>query len=123
MIALITDYHGGPVTTEYMLTSDIARELIHQNHEVHVEYLNRRMVNGMTMRRSGPPVPKFGSRRTDVAVLRDQIIPRAIVEVKTDADKTSPAGRALAARRRTSRSCAGRHRRGGYLELGDGRLT
>lgn len=82
MIALITDYHGGPVTTEYMLTSDIARELIHQNHEVHVEYLNRRMVNGMTMRRSGPPVPKFGSRRTDVAVLKDQIIPRAIVEVK-----------------------------------------
>jgi hypothetical protein len=25
LIARITEYHGGPVTTEYMLTSDIAR--------------------------------------------------------------------------------------------------
>jgi hypothetical protein len=27
LIAQITDYHGGPVTTEYILTSDIARVL------------------------------------------------------------------------------------------------
>jgi hypothetical protein len=75
MIARITDYHGGPVTTEYMLTSDIARELIEHNYEVEVECLNRKMVNGETMRRSCPPLPKFGSRRTYVAVLKDEIIP------------------------------------------------
>lgn len=82
LIAKITDYHGGPVTTEYMITSDIARELIEQNYEVEVEYLNRKMVNGTTMRRSGLPVKKFGSQRTDVAVLKDRLIPMAIIEVK-----------------------------------------
>lgn len=82
LIAKITDYHGGPVTTEYMITSDIARELIKQNYNVEVEYLNRKMVNGMTMHKSGPPVKKFGSQRTDVAVLKDKIIPLVIIEVK-----------------------------------------
>ncbi|MBZ0286324.1 MAG: hypothetical protein K8I30_01820 [Anaerolineae bacterium] len=82
LIAQITDYHGGPVTTEYMITSDIARELIERNYEVEVEYQNRKMINGITMRRSGPPVKKFGSQRTDVAVLKDKIIPLAIIEVK-----------------------------------------
>ena len=82
LIAQITDYHGGPVTTEYMITSDIARELIERNYEVEVEFLNRKMVNGLTMRRSGPRVKKFGSQRTDVAVLKDKIIPLVIIEVK-----------------------------------------
>jgi hypothetical protein len=82
LIAQITDYHGGPVTTEYMLTSAIARELIEQRYEVEVEYLNRKMINGMTMRKSGAPRKEFGSRRTDIAVLMDKIFPLAIVEVK-----------------------------------------
>jgi hypothetical protein len=82
LIAKITDYHGGPVTTEYMITSDIARVLIKQDYEVEVEYLNRKMVNGMTMRKSGPPVKTFGSQRTDIAVLKDNLIPLTIIEVK-----------------------------------------
>jgi hypothetical protein len=81
LIAQITDYHGGPVTTEYMLTSDIARELIEQNYEVEVEYLNRRMITGLTMRKSGVR-KKFGSRRTDIAVLMSKVVPLAIIEVK-----------------------------------------
>lgn len=83
LIARITQYHGGPVTTEYMLTSDIARELIDQKFEVEVEYANRRMVNGMTMGRSGPSLPKLGSRRTDVAVFQaGRIAALAMIEVK-----------------------------------------
>jgi len=81
LIAQITDYHGGPVTTEYMLTSDIARELIEQNYEVEVEYLNRRIITGLTMRKSGVR-KKFGSRRTDIAVLMSKVVPLAIIEVK-----------------------------------------
>jgi hypothetical protein len=82
LIAKITDYHGGPVTTEYMITSDVARVLIKHDYEVEVEYLNRKMVNGMTMRKSGPPVKTFGSQRTDVVILNDKFIPLAIIEVK-----------------------------------------
>jgi hypothetical protein len=82
LIAQITDYHGGPVTTEYMLTSDIARELIEQNYQVEVEYLNRNMINGMTMRLHGRPRKKFGSHRTDVAVLTVKCVLLAIIEVK-----------------------------------------
>ncbi len=82
LIAKITDYHGGSVTTEYMITSDIARVLIKLGYEVEVEYLNRKKVNGMTMRKSGPPVKTFGSQSTDVAVLKDNLIPLAVIEVK-----------------------------------------
>jgi hypothetical protein len=82
LIAQITDYHGGPVTTEYMLTSDIARELIEQGQQVEVEYLNRKFANGMTIRRSGLPLKKFGSKRTDVAVLYSDFVPLAMIEVK-----------------------------------------
>jgi hypothetical protein len=57
LIAQITDYHGGPVTTEYILTTDIARELIEKGHQVKIEYLNRYFANGMTIRKSGP-LPK-----------------------------------------------------------------
>ncbi|UPT87858.1 hypothetical protein HAP41_0000001460 [Bradyrhizobium barranii subsp. apii] len=83
LIAHITDYHGGPVTTEYMLTSDLARELIEQNYQVEVEYLNRNFANGLTMRRSGRPIKKFGSKRTDVAVLFNHFAPLAMIEIKT----------------------------------------
>jgi hypothetical protein len=82
LIAQITEYHGGPVTTEYVLTSDIARELIEGRKQVEVEYLNRRFVNGLTMRRTGKALKKFGSKRTDVAVLLNELVPLAIIEVK-----------------------------------------
>lgn len=81
LIARITNFHGGPVTTEYMLTSDIARELIERHHEVAVEYLNRKMVNAMTAKNvSFRKV--FGKQRTDIAVLDSDIIPLGIIEVK-----------------------------------------
>lgn len=81
LITRITEYHGGPVTTEYMLTSDIARGLIEQNYETEVEYLNRKIVNEM-VRRAGKPRKQFGSRRTDVAVLVSNFYPLAMIEVK-----------------------------------------
>jgi hypothetical protein len=82
LIAQITEYHGGPVTTEYMLTSDIARQLIEQQYEVKVEYLNRSILNAMTVRRTRDARKEFGSRRTDVAVLFNEMFPLAIIEVK-----------------------------------------
>lgn len=82
VIAQVTDYHGGPITTEYMLTSDIGRELIEQNYDVRIEYANRRMVNSMTRRADGVSSQSFGSQRADIAVLRDHFSPLAIIEVK-----------------------------------------
>src|SRR5262249_14654304 len=81
LIAQITEYHGGANTTEYMLTSDIARELIKRNYEVEVEYLNRKFLNALAIR-PGTSGEKFGSRRTDIAVFVSKVVPGAIIEVK-----------------------------------------
>jgi hypothetical protein len=81
VIARVTDYRGGPVTTEYLLTADIARELIEQNYQVKVECLNRNLVNGMTQNAAGVR-KSLGSCRTDIVVWQDEIIPLAIIEIK-----------------------------------------
>jgi hypothetical protein len=83
IIAKITDYHGGALTTEYMLTSDIARELIEQNFEVRVECLNRYLVNALVKKAAADP-SSLGSQRTDVAVLGSALVPAALIEVKID---------------------------------------
>lgn len=79
VIARITDYHGGPITTEYLLTSDIARQLIEQNYEIEVEYLYRNIVNGMTSKKNINARRNFGLKRTDIAVLRNDYAPLAII--------------------------------------------
>lgn len=82
LIAWITNFHGGPVTTEYILTADIARELIDRNYEVAVEYANRKLVNGLTAKKGVKARKLLGSRRTDIVVLSDGLVPSALVEVK-----------------------------------------
>jgi hypothetical protein len=73
---------AGRLRRNTCLTSDIARELIEKGCQVEVEYLNRKIANGMTIRRSRPAPEKFGSKRTDVAVLSYGLFPLAIIEVK-----------------------------------------
>lgn len=82
LIARITDFHGGPVTTEYILTTDIARELIDRQYEVAVEFANRRLVNGLTARKGVNARRLLGTRRTDVVVINNGLIPVALIEVK-----------------------------------------
>ena len=81
-MAARTDYHGGPTTTEYILTADIARALLEKGLEVEVECHNRRLVNGLTRRKMWKPRMRIGGQRTDVVVLEAEIIPRVMVEVK-----------------------------------------
>lgn len=80
-IAKLTDYRGGSVKTEYILTTDIAREFVDLDYEVKVECLNRTLVNGFTKKKSVVPRKLLGAKRTDVAIVSD-VIPRALIEVK-----------------------------------------
>ena len=82
LMAKVTDYHGGPTTTEYLLTSDVAREFIECHFEIQVEFLNRKIVNGITQLLPRPNVPRLGSKRTDIALLYTTLIPRALIELK-----------------------------------------
>ena len=82
LIAHWTDYHGGPTTTEYLLTSDIAREFIEAYYETRVEFLNRRLVNGLTALKPAPALDPLNSKRTDVVLLYGDLIPVAVSEVK-----------------------------------------
>lgn len=81
-MGLLTEFHGAPTKTEYILTIDIARAFLARNFEVEVECLNRRFINRMTQRRNWKPRYDLGSTRTDVAVVEGGLIPRAIIEVK-----------------------------------------
>ncbi|WP_457811889.1 hypothetical protein [Sinorhizobium meliloti] len=82
LMALITDFHGGPLTTEYILTADIARELIDRHCETAVEFANRKLINGLTARKGVNARKVMGSRRTDVVVLNNSLVPAALIEVK-----------------------------------------
>jgi hypothetical protein len=82
LIAKATDYHGGPVMTEYLLTADIAREFIERDYPVAVECHNRMFVNAITGLKAAQPRKLLRSKRTDVAVIEDGLIPLALIEVK-----------------------------------------
>lgn len=88
LIGRLTDYHGGAVKTEYLITADIAREFIERGYETRVECLNRHMVNAMT-ELNGAARKNLHSKRTDIAIIQDGIIPLAIIEVKIRANKFS----------------------------------
>lgn len=79
---LLTNFHGGPTETEYILTVAIARAFLEKKYEAHVEFPNRRLVNNMTKRRDIVSCTPFRSKRTDVAVTNSGLIPMAMVEVK-----------------------------------------
>jgi hypothetical protein len=87
LIARATEYHGGPVQTEYLITADVAREFIERDFEVKVECLNRKLIHGLTAAKKSHGKRsiarrKLGRKRTDVAVLKDGLIPLAIIEIK-----------------------------------------
>jgi len=81
LIARLTEYHGGPVGTEYLLTADIAREFIERDYEVRVECLNRDAIHGMNSKEAGRRRQLLRSKRTDVAIF-ESIFPRALIEIK-----------------------------------------
>jgi len=84
-ISLLTEYQGGPVTTEYLVTSDIARELARQQFEVRVECMYRKLVNLVTRDCSAKKAKRFGATRADVVITRGDLVPMAIIEVKVRA--------------------------------------
>jgi hypothetical protein len=84
-VAQLTDYQGGAITTEYLLTSDIAREMLRQNFEVRVECMYRKLVNLLTVAADGTKSTDFGAERADVVITHQGLIPIAIIEVKVRA--------------------------------------
>lgn len=88
LMAVVTDFHGGGVRTEYLLTADLAREFVERGLgvAVAVECLNRRIANAMVVKQDAN-VKTLRSKRTDVAIFQDQIFPIAIIEVKIGVSK------------------------------------
>ena len=81
LMADLTEYHGGPVETEYLLTSDLAREFLERGYLVSVEGLNRNFCSALS---SDHPVKArwlLGAKRTDV-VVGDVLAPDILIEVK-----------------------------------------
>ena len=81
LMARLSDYHGGPVETEYLITADIARALVDRDLDVKVEHLNRFLVNAMTRLRGTKPSEVLGAKRTDVVAV-DHFQALAMIEVK-----------------------------------------
>jgi hypothetical protein len=79
-MAELTDYHGGEVKTEYLITVEIAKALLRVCPDVALEYLINQVKGHILVH---DPKKKFtlGSRRFDVAVL-DAVAPVFIVEIK-----------------------------------------
>jgi len=82
LLARLTDYHGGPVQTEYLLTADLAREFIERNYEVAVECLNRSLVNRLTATNAKEARKLLKSKRTDIALINTHLVPIGIIELK-----------------------------------------
>ena len=80
-VEMLTDYQGGTVATEYLITSDIAREFLERGHVVKVEALNKFFCSPLTADNAQLARVALGSKRTDVAI-GDSLAPDAIVEVK-----------------------------------------
>lgn len=87
-MASLTDFHGGPITTEYILTSDIARAFLDKGKDVDVEYQNRRLVNNMTVRKGDSSRKEIWGMRTDVVVTEGKLIPVVMIEVKIRIKRT-----------------------------------
>lgn len=76
----LTDFHGAPATTEYLLTADIARAFLEAGRPAKVETLYRSLVTPMNRDRDRPQT-SFGRTRADITVA-DAGRFQAIVEVK-----------------------------------------
>jgi len=80
-MAELTDYHGGPAETEYLLTSDIARAFLAKRYPVSVELLNRKCCSLLTSTDAKAARKALKGSRTDV-VVGDPLAPDALIEVK-----------------------------------------
>jgi hypothetical protein len=81
LIAVLTDYEGGPVSTEYLLTADIAREFVEAGYETGVEVMNRSVCNALVSPAPALARQQCGTTRTDVVVW-NSLMPLALVELK-----------------------------------------
>lgn len=77
----MTDFHGGPVNTEYLLVSDLLREFLTRHHDVCVEGLNRKFCGPLSSSDSLAARQILKGKRTDV-VVGNLMAPKAIIEVK-----------------------------------------
>lgn len=80
-MAQVTDFHGGPAETEYLITTDIARAFLDRQQEVCVEALNRDFCHALASNAVREARVSLGLQRTDVA-LGDHLMPSALIEVK-----------------------------------------
>jgi hypothetical protein len=80
LMARLTEYHGGPTATEYLLTGDIARALVERQIDgVAVECPYKRL---LSLWNSVAPVPNFRGARADIAVVNFTDPPTAVIEIK-----------------------------------------
>jgi hypothetical protein len=84
-MAKLTEYRGGPIETEYILTADLARAFLTCDCEIKIEYLNRSLL-GPLVCQDDTLKKKLGSRRTDIAITYSGIIPRSLVKLKIRAN-------------------------------------
>lgn len=77
----LTDFHGGPLKTEYVRTTDIARALLAAQREVGTEFLANGVKDHLYYRAKQASFT-LGSRRFDVAALDPAGLPELVVEIK-----------------------------------------
>lgn len=77
----LTDYHGGPLKTEYVLTTDIARALLAGQKMVATEFLANTVKDHVYYRDKQASFT-LGSRRFDVAAFDPAGLPELVVEIK-----------------------------------------
>jgi hypothetical protein len=82
LMARLTEFHGGKVDTEYIMTVDIARAVVESGHEVKVECKNRHLVNALVAKKGFNVWKLLRGKRTDVAITSSKIFPLALIEVK-----------------------------------------
>lgn len=92
LMAQVTDYHGKPVTTEYILTSDLAREFMEAGYEVRVEPVYRKLLTAITVRSGefSSLRETMGSKRADLALVHSNVFLIAAIEIKINVSTLSP---------------------------------
>lgn len=77
----LTDYHGGPLKTEYVLTTDIARALLAGQEMVATEFVANTVKDHIYYRDKQASFT-LTSRRFDVVALNSAGLPELMVEIK-----------------------------------------
>jgi hypothetical protein len=80
-VAALTDYHGGPAETEYLLTYDVAQAFLDVGREVSVERQTQTIYSALTTSSLKTARDLVGQQRIDV-VVGDRLFPNALIEIK-----------------------------------------